>query len=749
MAGYEKPSSGIPKSDLAEDVRTSLGKADTAIQDVSSLVPKTTTIAGVDMQDNITKSELQEALNVEDNSQENVIETIKVNGTSQSVSNKSVNISVPTNNNQLVNGEGFQKASDVNNIISSLKGTNNGLAELGNDGKVPSSQLPSYVDDVLEYNSYSAFPGTGETGKIYVALDTNKTYRWSGSAYVEISESLALGETSSTAYRGDRGKIAYSHATDSDRLTTAKTSGLYKIATTGEGHIKSATEVEKSDLTSLGVEDESNKKNYIDNTLTDDDYVGGKAINNAFNDVKDRLNVLERKVGRAYSIIRKVNDNSSSLWEKADDNVGLVANARIGSNTKVQNDYEDRIYPWCDIKDCNVDSNGNPTHFIGEAGFTRQEEVYVYIPRHWIRRTKYTVEEEGVTNTYEKVTTYDYKAPRSIEIAPYMVGKYHTSKLIIDGTEVHVSKTGLEPLNSTTKATFRNKARAKGDKWSSLDWHIFDLQYLYLVEYADYNVDNTIGQGLIYHDNKKALIAETSVNRIIIDTLPTGFYVGKTISIGTADTNYSIARSRTITAINDYSDGTVTGKEIIFDGEAVDIAVNNVIWGSPEIGGSLDDFGNSSGCLINNQRGAVIFHGIENLWGNLWQHIDGINIKDYLVYLSTVWSAYANDKFDGTYSALGYTNVTGENYAKEMGFDTTCAEDDIKTLLGFPILLGGSSTTYICDQYWSNTGNRIFYAGGSCHTHGTAYGLFASNCRNTSSNSYWNHGSRLLIHTSQ
>ena len=77
------------------------------------------------------------------------------------------------------------------------------------DGKVPAAQLPSYVDDVLEYEDRAHCPATGEAGKIYVALDTNKTYRWSGSDYVEISESLALGETSSTAYRGDRGKIAY------------------------------------------------------------------------------------------------------------------------------------------------------------------------------------------------------------------------------------------------------------------------------------------------------------------------------------------------------------------------------------------------------------------------------------------------------------------------------------------------------------------------------------------------------------
>lgn len=112
-------------------------------------------------------------------------------------------------------------AADVSAIPASQKGTANGVAELDESGKVPSAQLPSYVDDALEgYLSGGKFYKesahtteiTGESGKIYVDLATNKTYRWSGSGYVEISASLALGETSSTAYRGDRGKIAYEHS---------------------------------------------------------------------------------------------------------------------------------------------------------------------------------------------------------------------------------------------------------------------------------------------------------------------------------------------------------------------------------------------------------------------------------------------------------------------------------------------------------------------------------------------------------
>lgn len=137
-------------------------------------------------------------------------------------------------------------------LMSSLLGAVNGVAQLDSTGKVPSSQLPSYVDDVIEANSKSAFPAVGETGKIYVAKDTNLTYRWSGSAYVEISPSLALGETSSTAYPGDKGAAAYAHATAKG---SAFSSGLYKITTNSEGHVTAASAVAKADLTGLGASD--------------------------------------------------------------------------------------------------------------------------------------------------------------------------------------------------------------------------------------------------------------------------------------------------------------------------------------------------------------------------------------------------------------------------------------------------------------------------------------------------------------
>ena len=196
--------------------------------------------------------------------QVNTIETVKVNSSALTPDiNKAIDIKVPTVLSELTDDVGFVDRSNFENEIenvrtemaskldASLKGTANGVAELDANGKVLTSQLPSFVDDVIEAENFAVLPNEGETGKIYVTLDDNKTYRWSGSAYVEISASLALGETDSTAYRGDRGKVAYDHATDANKISSAVASGMYKVAGTADGHIASLTAMTGSDIEGL------------------------------------------------------------------------------------------------------------------------------------------------------------------------------------------------------------------------------------------------------------------------------------------------------------------------------------------------------------------------------------------------------------------------------------------------------------------------------------------------------------------
>lgn len=222
----------------------------------------------------------------------NVIEKVKVNGTQLTPdSTKAVNVTVPTKTSQITNDSGFitshqdisGKEDKSNKLISwgttpsdtkypseklvkdsldlkintSLKGVANGLAELDSTGKVPSSQLPSFVDDVIEVNSYSVLPTTGESGKIYVTIDTNKTYCWGGSSYVEISSSLAIGETATTAYRGDKGKIAYDHSQTTHPPTNAEKNTIVGVKVNGTDIAIDSSRKVNVDLT--GKEDKSNK----------------------------------------------------------------------------------------------------------------------------------------------------------------------------------------------------------------------------------------------------------------------------------------------------------------------------------------------------------------------------------------------------------------------------------------------------------------------------------------------------------
>ena len=143
-----------------------------------------------------------------------------------------------------------------------LKGAANGLAELDSSGKVPESQLPSWMDDVVDgYLDGTHFYEDAEhttpleqdqeSGIIFVDVSTNIVYRWSGTAYVSLSSGLALGTNHSTAYYGDYGAAAYAHGVTNKGSQYA--SGFYKITTNAEGHVTAATAVQKSDVTSLGI----------------------------------------------------------------------------------------------------------------------------------------------------------------------------------------------------------------------------------------------------------------------------------------------------------------------------------------------------------------------------------------------------------------------------------------------------------------------------------------------------------------
>ena len=161
----------------------------------------------------------------------NVGTVTSVGGTG-TVSGLSLSGSVTTSGNLTLGGTLSLTSGNVTSALgytpenAANKGVANGYASLDSGGLVPASQLPSYVDDVLEYANLAGFPASGETGKIYVALDTNKIYRWSGATYIEVSATVG------TIWGGITGTL--SNQTDLQNALNAKQNNL-----SGTGFVKS------------------------------------------------------------------------------------------------------------------------------------------------------------------------------------------------------------------------------------------------------------------------------------------------------------------------------------------------------------------------------------------------------------------------------------------------------------------------------------------------------------------------------
>ena len=223
-------------------------------------------------------------------------------------------------------------------------------------GTIPTGNLPSYVDDVIEADDYDALPPTGEAGKIYVDKETNKTYRWGGSAYVEISASLALGETSATAFRGDHGKTAYDHA---QAKGSEFATGLYKIATNAEGHVISATAVAKGDITALGVP--AQDTTYVDATTSNSGLMSA-ADKTKLNGIEDGANNYTHPTSAAGA-------KASGLYKVETDANGHV----IGAVNVVKGDITSLGIPAQDTT--YVDATGSASGLMSASDKTKLDGI--------------------------------------------------------------------------------------------------------------------------------------------------------------------------------------------------------------------------------------------------------------------------------------------------------------------------------------------------------------------------------------
>lgn len=453
------------------------------------------------------------------------------------------------------------------------------------------------------------------------------------------------------------------------------------------------------------------------------------SIDARIEELEEDVDKIETTRGHVYGIRRKITNNSNSAWERIFDSIGKVANATKNGGT-VENDF-DNLAPWSEIKSCNYDLTTKKINaWFGDANFKfdgTNGDIFTHVPK-----TYWKIYQE---NDYDYVLLADYPKAGFIEVDGFFIGRYNGSVVSDDGL-LH-TYSGLVPTTNKTIGAFRTLANALGDNFSQLDWRYFVLQMLYLVEYANYNSQLMLGNGIMNRKYVKTIVAENNTNRAIIGSA-SGYYVGQIIRIGTSDGGTQIADARKITAIEAYEDGSVAGYALIFDGAAVNIAVDNFVCTMAQLTGQCDTLGMKSGCLNNDGYHAMIYRGVENLFANIWQFVDGINIKDNLAYICKDHSQYASDKFTDPYKPLAYTNCKTNGNPKTLGLDVD------EPFFRFPTEIGGGTSTYMCDYYWQNTGNRVALVGGYFYN-GAYDGLWYWNLDYTSSNAAWNIGCRVLI----
>ena len=453
------------------------------------------------------------------------------------------------------------------------------------------------------------------------------------------------------------------------------------------------------------------------------------SIDARIEELEEDVDKIETTRGHVYGIRRKITNNSNSAWERIFDSIGKVANATKNGGT-VENDF-DNLAPWSEIKSCNYDLTTKKINaWFGDANFKfdgTNGDVFTHVPK-----TYWKIYQE---NDYDYVLLADYPKAGFIEVDGFFVGRYNGSVVSDDGL-LH-TYSGLVPTTNKTIGAFRTLANALGDNFSQLDWRYFVLQMLYLVEYANYNSQSMLGNGIMNRKYVKTIVAENNTNRAIIGSA-SGYYVGQIIRIGTSDGGTQIADARKITAIEAYEDGSVAGYALIFDGAAVNIAVDNFVCTMAQLTGQCDTLGMKSGCLNNDGYHAMIYRGVENLFANIWQFVDGINIKDNLAYICKDHSQYASDKFTDPYKPLAYTNCKTNGNPKTLGLDVD------EPFFRFPTEIGGGTSTYMCDYYWQSTGNRVALVGGHFDG-GAVVGLWCWTLHNTSSVAGWHIGCRVLI----
>jgi hypothetical protein len=367
--------------------------------------------------------------------------------------------------------------------------------------------------------------------------------------------------------------------------------------------------------------------------------------------------------------------------------------------------------------------------------------VFVRIPRLYLKKVDTTghkawyASRRPFAGAYLPKCFWDFTNNKELDYVD--VGAYNASSA--DGIKLD-SKSGTYPLINKNIVQMRTMAQANGAGYQQLDIHVVDLlQTLFIIEQGTIQSQSKVAgyTGGQYTATHRATATETAVNRIIVATATAALYeVGQTISVGTSPGGNQIFYGRTITG-KTVIDASNTAIE--FDGTAVNIATGNMLYNTGAKSGFSAGIAASVGSPVSNSSGKFpfVWHGIENLFGSIYQFVDGVNINERQAWVCPDAASYASNLFTAPYEQLNYVNGTADGYIKEMGYDTA------HPYASFPTTVGGSSSTYYGDYYYQSTGQCIAIFGGRWRD-GAGAGLFCWTLGSSSSSANLSFGGRLL-----
>ena len=607
-------------------------------------------------------------------------------------------------------------------------------------------------DDIKSSNEYESLTDALRTVGLAkevanTALNTaNEAVKTAESAMKQIPGYTSRAETAASKAEENKTAAANSASAAADSKAAAgksATAAANSASAAAESKTAAANSVKAAEAAKTKAEDVV--KGIADTkaeAIAQIEAAGVEATQNIKGYTKEETNALLRAAGihtqvgaPIYGVKRVWNTESvSDTWERTDASVGMEANPTIG--TKVGKDDFSYVMPWAGIvsKCCDLDT-GETIAYIGEPGYDPTKYmVLTEYPGYYLKRWR--------DDTYEYVQISAGAFDGAVYIEPWEWGRYPSSLM---GSK-HVSMSGKHPDCRINRATVRARSKAAGEGYYSMDsTSYWAYSMLVLVKYASLNTQEKVCKGyyyLRYTDQDKALVAEQSTNRIVIAlaTAANEYLVGNAVEIGTSLGGAQVAKQRLITRVEDYSNGSVTGKAIYFDGDPVNIAVGNIISHCANISGTTDSLGMRDGCLVNDGKHAMLLLGHEH--NGQYAFVDNVNRYQrtlYVCYDNTATKDNVGDT-DPNYKALSFAFPTTSGWQLLEGFDPE------HPLEMWCEKLGGSSVGKGNGAYlWSNNNAAwyVLYVFG-CANNGANAGLPCVYAYSGSGYASWGIGGVLL-----